>query len=70
MVFEKSKVYSKNAGFSDEEREKMTRTFLTAGFYGYLSRYFYPDAEGISTSWYRLENGREKRRMADDFYIT
>lgn len=43
------KTNRKNAGFSDEEREKMTE-LLNAGFTDTF-RYFYPDAEGIY-SWY------------------
>lgn len=43
------KTNRKSAGFSDEERGKMTE-LLNAGFTDTF-RYFYPDAEGIY-SWY------------------
>ena len=44
----------KNAGFSDEERSKMTE-LLSSGFTDTF-RYFYPDAEGIYSWWsYRFK---------------
>ena len=43
-----------NAGFTDQEREKMT-TLLNAGFIDTF-RYFYPDMEGIYSWWsYRFQ---------------
>ena len=49
------KTNRKNAGFSDEEREKMTE-LLNAGFTDTF-RYFYPDAEGIYSWWsYRFKS--------------
>ncbi len=47
----------KNAGFSDEEREKFTQ-FLQSGFID-TYRYFYPDKEGAYTWWTYMFNARE-----------
>lgn len=47
-----------NSGFTDEEREKMTR-FLNAGFIDTL-RHFYPDEEGIYTWWSYMKTVRER----------
>ena len=47
----------KNAGFSDEEREKFTR-FLQSGFID-TYRYFYPHREGAYTWWTYMFNARE-----------
>lgn len=52
------KTNRKNAGFSDEEREKMT-VLLEAGFTDSF-RYFYPDAEGIYSWWSYRFKAREK----------
>ena len=46
------KTNRKNAGFSDEERAKMTE-LLSSGFTDTF-RYFYPDAEGIYSWWYTV----------------
>ena len=54
------KTNRKNAGFTDEERSKMTE-LLSAGFTDTF-RYFYPDAEGIYSWWFSREG--EERRMA------
>ena len=48
----------KNAGFSDEEREKFTE-FLALGFVDSF-RYFYPDLEGAYSWWSYRFNAREK----------
>lgn len=45
-----------NAGFTDQEREKMTR-LLDAGFTDTF-RYFYPDREGAYSWWSYLRNAR------------
>ncbi len=47
----------KNAGFSDEEREKFTE-FLQSGFID-TYRYFYPDKEGAYTWWSYMFNARK-----------
>ncbi|WP_042142270.1 exodeoxyribonuclease III [Paucisalibacillus sp. EB02] len=47
-----------NSGFTDEEREKMTR-FLDAGFIDTL-RHFYPDKDGIYTWWSYMKTVRER----------
>lgn len=52
------KTNRKNAGFTDEEREKMT-TLLDAGFIDTF-RYFYPDKEGIYSWWSYMFKSREK----------
>ncbi len=46
-----------NAGFSDEERAKMT-ALLDAGFVD-TYRYFYPDTTGVYTWWSYLYHARE-----------
>ena len=45
-----------NAGFTDEEREKMTE-LLEAGFID-TYRYFYPDKEGEYSWWSYMRNAR------------
>ena len=52
------KTNRKNAGFTDEERAKMT-TVLSSGFVDTF-RYFYPDAEGIYSWWSYRFRAREK----------
>lgn len=47
----------KSAGFSDEERGKMTE-LLGSGFVDTF-RYFYPDKEGAYTWWSYMRNARE-----------
>lgn len=52
------KTNRKNAGFTDEEREKFTK-LLDAGFID-TWRYFYPDQEGIYSWWSYRFKAREK----------
>ena len=52
------KTNRKNAGFTDEERAKMTR-LLENGFVDTF-RYFYPDKEGIYSWWSYRFKAREK----------
>ena len=52
------KTNRKNAGFTDEEREKMT-ALLDAGFTDTF-RWFYPDAEGVYSWWSYRFHAREK----------
>ena len=52
------KTNRKNAGFSDEERAKMTE-LLSSGFTDTF-RFFYPDAEGIYSWWSYRFKAREK----------
>ena len=52
------KTNHKNAGFTDEERAKMTE-LLEAGFTDTF-RYLYPDKEGIYTWWSYMFKAREK----------
>lgn len=47
----------KNAGFTDEEREKMTQ-LLDSGWIDTF-RYFYPDATGIYSWWSYMYHARE-----------
>ena len=52
------KTNRRNAGFTDEEREKMT-TLLDAGFVDTF-RHFHPDQEGIYSWWSYRFKAREK----------
>lgn len=52
------KTNRKNAGFTDEERQKMTE-LLESGFIDTF-RYFYPDTEGIYSWWSYRFKAREK----------
>ena len=52
------KTNRKNAGFTDEERQKFT-TLLDAGFIDTF-RYFYPDVEGIYSWWSYRFSARTK----------
>lgn len=52
------KTNRKNAGFTDEERQKFTE-LLEAGFIDTF-RYFYPDREGIYSWWSYRFKAREK----------
>ena len=63
------KTNRKNAGFSDEERAKMTE-LLGSGFTDTF-RYFYPDAEGIYSWWSYHFKAREKNAgWRIDYFIT
>ena len=58
----------KNAGFTDEEREKMTE-LLDAGFIDTF-RYFYPDAEGIYSWWsYRFNARANNAGWRIDYFL-
>ena len=52
------KTNRKNAGFTDEEREKFSKV-LESGFIDTF-RYFYPDQEGIYSWWSYRFKAREK----------
>ena len=52
------KTNRKNAGFTDEEREKMTKA-IESGFIDTF-RYFYPEQEGIYSWWSYRFKAREK----------
>ena len=57
-----------NAGFTDEERGKMTE-LLDAGFTDTF-RYFYPDTEGIYSWWsYRFRAREKNAGWRIDYYI-
>lgn len=57
-----------NAGFSDEERQKMT-TVLNSGFIDTF-RYFYPDATGIYSWWsYRFKSRERNAGWRIDYFI-
>ena len=63
------KTNRKNAGFSDEERAKMTE-LLSFGFTDTF-RYFYPDAEGIYSWWsYRFKAREKNAGWRIDYFIT
>lgn len=58
-----------NAGFSDEERAKMT-ALLQAGFTDTF-RYFYPDTEGLYSWWsYRFKAREKNAGWRIDYFIT
>jgi len=63
------KTNRKNAGFSDEERAKMTE-LLSSGFTDTF-RYFYPHAEGIYSWWsYRFKAREKNAGWRIDYFIT
>lgn len=58
----------KNAGFTDEERDKMTE-LLDSGFIDTF-RYFYPDAEGIYSWWsYRFNARANNAGWRIDYFL-
>ncbi|MDO4614277.1 MAG: exodeoxyribonuclease III [Lachnospiraceae bacterium] len=62
------KTNHKNAGFSDEERAKMT-TVLSSGFVDTF-RYFYPDQENIYSWWsYRFKAREKNAGWRIDYFI-
>ena len=63
------KTNRKNAGFTDEEREKMTE-LLAAGFTDTF-RYFYPDQADIYSWWsYRFKAREKNAGWRIDYFIT
>lgn len=59
----------KNAGFSDEEREKMTN-LLNSGFTD-TWRYFYPDTANVYSWWsYRFNARKNNAGWRIDYFIT
>lgn len=63
------KTNRKNAGFTDEERGKMT-ALLNGGFTD-TYRYFYPDAEGVYSWWsYRFRAREKNAGWRIDYFIT
>ena len=63
------KTNRKNAGFTDEERQKMTQ-FLNAGFTDTF-RFFYPDATSIYSWWsYRFRAREKNAGWRIDYFIT
>ena len=63
------KTNHKNAGFTDEERSKMT-ALLDSGFTDTF-RYFYPDKEGIYSWWsYRFKAREKNAGWRIDYFIT
>ena len=63
------KTNRKNAGFTDEERGKMT-TLLDSGFTDTF-RYFYPDREGIYSWWsYRFKAREKNAGWRIDYFLT
>lgn len=58
----------RNAGFTDEEREKFT-TLLDAGFVDSF-RYFYPDREGAYSWWsYRFKAREKNAGWRIDYFV-
>lgn len=63
------KTNRKNAGFSDEERAKMTE-LLASGFTDTF-RYFYPDLEQVYSWWsYRFKAREKNAGWRIDYFIT
>ena len=63
------KTNRKNAGFTDEERAKMT-ALLQEGFTD-TYRYFYPDREGVYSWWsYRFKAREKNAGWRIDYFIT
>lgn len=63
------KTNRKNAGFTDEERDKMTE-LLNAGFIDTF-RYFYPDKEDAYTWWSNFSKARERNvGWRIDYFLT
>lgn len=62
------KTNRQNAGFTDEERAKMTE-LLDSGFVDSF-RYFYPDAEGIYSWWsYRFQARAKNAGWRIDYFL-
>ena len=62
------KTNRRNAGFTDEEREKMTQ-LLDSGFVDSF-RYLYPDKEGIYSWWsYRFQARQKNAGWRIDYFI-
>ena len=62
------KTNRKNAGFTDEEREKFT-ILLNSGFIDTF-RHFYPDAEGIYSWWsYRFQARAKNAGWRIDYFL-
>ena len=62
------KTNRKNAGFTDEEREKFS-VLLDSGFIDTF-RYFYPDAEGIYSWWsYRFQARSKNAGWRIDYFL-
>lgn len=63
-----SKTNRKNAGFTDEEREKFTE-LLNAGFVD-TYRYFHPDTEGVYSWWsYRFKAREKNAGWRIDYFV-
>lgn len=63
------KTNRRNAGFTDEEREKMT-ILQESGFIDTF-RYFYPDMEGIYSWWsYRFNARKNNAGWRIDYFLT
>lgn len=63
------KTNRRNAGFTDEEREKMT-TLLDSGFCDSF-RHLYPDTEGIYSWWsYRFKAREKNAGWRIDYFLT
>ena len=63
------KTNRKNAGFTDEERQKMTQ-LQDAGFTDTF-RYFYPDLEGAYSWWsYRFNARKNNAGWRIDYFLT
>lgn len=62
------KTNRKNAGFTDEERDKFSQ-LLASGFTDTF-RYFYPDKEGIYSWWsYRFKSREKNAGWRIDYFV-
>ena len=69
LALKNPKSNRQNAGFTNEERSKMT-TLLNAGFTDTF-RHFYPDTEGIYSWWsYRFKAREKNAGWRIDYFIT
>ena len=60
----------RNAGFTDEEREKSAEMVQAAGFTDTF-RFFYPDQEGIYSWWsYRFQARQKNAGWRIDYFLT
>jgi len=65
---ENPKTNRKNAGFTDEERDKF-RTLKASGFIDTF-RYFYPDQEGVYSWWsYRFSARKKNAGWRIDYFV-
>ncbi len=68
LTLKNPKTNRKNAGFTDEERDKF-RTLKASGFIDTF-RYFYPDQEGVYSWWsYRFSARKKNAGWRIDYFV-